>query len=234
MIPIMQASIIVFPGSNRERDVARALAASGVVTPKIVWHGETSLKGSDLIVLPGGFSYGDYLRSGAIAANSPIMRAVVEEAKRGVPVLGICNGFQILVESELLPGALMRNAALQFQCRTVGLQVGRTDTLFTARYKRGQVIQVPIAHADGNYTADDDTLQMLEDNDRIAFRYCSPAGIIDEAGNANGSLRNIAGIYSENRRVLGLMPHPEDAVEPLHGNTDGAPFFQSIVEGLAA
>jgi phosphoribosylformylglycinamidine synthase I len=230
----MQASIIVFPGSNRERDVARALAASGSITPKLIWHGETSLAGSDLIVLPGGFSYGDYLRSGAIAANSPIMRAVVAEAKRGVPVLGVCNGFQILVESELLPGALMRNAALKFQCRMVAMQVGRTDTMFTSRYRRGQIIQVPVAHADGNYTADAATLHRLEEEDRVAFRYCSPEGIIDAAGNANGSLRNIAGIYSENRRVLGLMPHPEDAVEALHGNTDGAPFFQSIVEGLAA
>ena len=230
----MQASIIVFPGSNRERDVARALAAYPGVTVKLIWHGETSLRGSDLIVLPGGFSYGDYLRSGAIAANSPIMRAVVEEAKRGVAVLGVCNGFQILVESELLPGALMRNAALKFQCRTVGMQVGRNDTLFTSGYQRGQVIHVPIAHADGNYNADADTLQKLEDEDRVAFRYCSSEGIISEAGNANGSLRNIAGIYSENRRVLGLMPHPEDAVELLHGNTDGAAFFAGIVEGLAA
>ncbi len=229
----MKATVIVFPGSNRERDVARALKAASGHTPTIAWHGDTTLPDSDLIVLPGGFSYGDYLRSGAIAAHSPIMGAVREQAARGVAVLGICNGFQILVESGLLPGALMRNAALRFQCRTVGLKVERTDTIFTGHYKSGDVLRVPIAHADGNYTADAETLKRIEGEGQVAFRYCAPDGAVHDAANANGSIANIAGVYDSSRRVLGLMPHPEDAVEPLHGNTDGAKFFAGIAEGLS-
>jgi phosphoribosylformylglycinamidine synthase len=221
----MQASVIVFPGSNRERDIARALQAASGTTPHIVWHGESSLPKSDLIVLPGGFSYGDYLRSGAIAAHSPIMRAVREEVKRGVAVLGVCNGFQTLVESGLLPGALRRNAALKFQCRTVKLKVERTDTIFTRAYKTGQVIDIPIAHADGNYCADAETVKRLEGEGQIAFRYCA---------DTNGSVANIAGVYDRSRRVMGMMPHPEDAVEALHGNTDGAALFASITMSLAA
>jgi phosphoribosylformylglycinamidine synthase len=224
----MKASIIVFPGSNRERDVARALHAASGAAPRIVWHGETTLPQSDLIVLPGGFSYGDYLRSGAIAAHSPIMRAV-----RGVPVLGICNGFQILVESGLLPGALMRNAALKFQCRTVCLTVECADTIFTGAYRKGQVIRVPVAHADGNYSASPETLKRLHGEGQVAFRYCAPDGAVHDAANANGSADNIAGVYDSARRVLGLMPHPEDAVEALHGNTDGAAFFSGLARALA-
>ncbi len=229
----MKASVIVFPGSNRERDVARALHAASGHAPRIVWHGDADLPDSDLIVLPGGFSYGDYLRSGAIAAHSPIMRAVREQAARGVAVLGICNGFQILVEAGLLPGALTRNAERKFQCRTVHLKVGRSDTIFTGNYFEGEVIRVPIAHADGNYIADAETLKRVTGNGQVAFRYCGPQGQTDEAHNANGSADHIAGVYSQNGRVLGLMPHPEDAVEDLHGNTDGKRFFKGLVERLA-
>jgi phosphoribosylformylglycinamidine synthase len=230
----MKASIIVFPGSNRERDVARALKQASGHTPSIVWHQDTALPASDLIVLPGGFSYGDYLRSGAIAAHSPIMQAVRAQAARGVPVLGICNGFQILVESGLLPGALMRNAKLQFQCRSVHLRVERTDTIFTGAYTKGQVLTAPIAHADGNYNADAETLKRITGQNQVAFRYCNEDGSIDAAGNANGSMHNIAGIYNETGRVLGLMPHLEDVVEDLHGNTDGAKLFAGLVTRIAA
>ena len=230
----MKASIIVFPGSNRERDVARALQQASGHTPHIIWHQDSELPQSDLIVLPGGFSYGDYLRSGAIAAHSPIMQTVRAQAARGVPVLGICNGFQILVESGLLPGALMRNAELKFQCRTVHLKVERADTIFTGHYAQGQVIAVPIAHADGNYNADPETLKRITSEGQVAFRYCGEDGAVDHAGNANGSIDNIAGVYNETGRVLGLMPHPEDAVEDLHGNTDGAKFFAGLVERIAA
>ncbi len=230
----MKTSIIVFPGSNRERDVARALKQASGHTPGIVWHQDTALPASDLIVLPGGFSYGDYLRSGAIAAHSPIMKAVREQAARGVPVLGICNGFQILVESGLLPGALMRNAALKFQCRMVHLRVERSDTIFTYAYSQDEVIRVPIAHADGNYSADPETLKRVTGNGQVAFRYCNADGSTDHAGNANGSVDNIAGVYDESGRILGLMPHPEDAVEALHGNTDGANFFSGLCERIAA
>ena len=229
----MKISVIVFPGSNRERDVARALSLAGAPTPALAWHGDSELPHSDLIVLPGGFSYGDYLRSGAIAAHSPIMRAVREQAAKGAAVLGICNGFQILVESGLLPGALTRNAERKFQCRTVTLKVERTDTIFAASYRNGQILRIPIAHADGNYTADPETLKRVTGNGQVAFRYCGPQGETDDAHNANGSIDHIAGIYSENGRVLGLMPHPEDAVEELHGNTDGAKFFTGLVKGLA-
>ena len=229
----MKASVIVFPGSNRERDVARAIQAASGTAPRIVWHGETSLADCDLIVLPGGFSYGDYLRSGAIAAHSPIMRAVREQAARGVAVLGICNGFQILVESGLLPGALTRNAERKFQCRTVHLKVERTDTIFTGAYGKGQVIRVPIAHADGNYTADAETLKRVTGNGQVAFRYCDAVGWTREEDNANGSMDNIAGVFNDNGRVLGLMPHPEDAVEDLHGNTDGKRLFSGLIEALA-
>jgi phosphoribosylformylglycinamidine synthase len=230
----MKASIIVFPGSNRERDVARALKQASGHTPQIIWHQDTTLPQSDLIVLPGGFSYGDYLRSGAIAAHSPIMQAVKQQAARGVPVLGICNGFQILVESGLLPGALMRNAALQFQCRTVHLRVERTDTIFASGYTQGQVLEAPIAHADGNYNADAETLKRIVGQNQIAFRYCNADGSVDQAGNANGSMDSIAGVYNETGRVLGLMPHLEDVVEDLHGNTDGAKLFAGLVERIAA
>jgi phosphoribosylformylglycinamidine synthase len=230
----MNAAVIVFPGTNREKDIAAALAQAGGGRPSIVWHKETALPKADLIVLPGGFSYGDYLRCGAMAAKSPIMRAVVEAAHKGVPVLGICNGFQILVESGLLPGALMRNAKLRFICKFVHLRVEQTDSLFTAGYRPGQVIRVPVAHGEGNYYADDATLDRLEGEGRIAFRYVLSDGRFGPGANANGSARNIAGIFNETRTVLGMMPHPEDAVEALHGSQDGAALFRSVAAGLKA
>ena len=220
----MDASVIVFPGSNCDRDVKVALEAATGKPPAMVWHDEASLPKSDLIVLPGGFSYGDYLRCGAMARRTKIMPEVIKAAKAGTPVLGICNGFQILTECGLLPGALMRNAGLLFICKTVGLTVGTQDSPFTKAYQKDQEIAVPVAHHDGNYFADADTLERLEDEDRIAFRYTE---------NPNGSAKDIAGILSENRRVLGMMPHPERASEPAHGGTDGATLFQSIVETLA-
>ncbi len=220
----MDASVIVFPGSNCDRDVKVALEAATGKPPAMVWHDEASLPKSDLIVLPGGFSYGDYLRCGAMARRTKIMPEVIKAAKAGTPVLGICNGFQILTECGLLPGALMRNANLLFICKTVGLTVATQASPFTKAYQKDQQIAVPVAHHDGNYFADADTLEKLEDEDRIAFRYTE---------NPNGSARDIAGILSENRRVLGMMPHPERASEPAHGGTDGATLFQSIVETLA-
>ena len=227
----MQAAVIVFPGSNCDRDVAVALRSVLGHPPHMVWHHDAELPAVDLIVVPGGFSYGDYLRSGAMAAHAPIMRAVVARAKAGVRVLGICNGFQILTEAHLLPGALMRNAGLKFVCRTVGLKVERNDSSFTRRYGQGQIVRMPIAHADGNYVADAETLRRLEDNGQIAFRYVDAAGTATAAANPNGSAHNIAGLFNESRTVLGLMPHPERAAEPLHGNTDGKALFDSLVEG---
>ena len=224
----MKASVIVFPGSNRERDVCRALHLAGA-KPETVWHGETALPQTDLIVLPGGFSYGDYLRSGAIAARSPIMAAVRERAKAGVAVLGICNGFQILVESGLLPGSLVRNAEMRFQCRHIHLRVERADTPFTRLYAAGQVIRAPIAHADGNYAADSETLTRLNGEGQVAFRYCNNAGA---AADINGSADAIAGVFDPTHRILGLMPHPEDVVETAQGGTDGAALFKGIVESL--
>jgi phosphoribosylformylglycinamidine synthase len=217
----LRAGVVVFPGSNCDRDMAVALRGAGAEVA-MVWHKETDLPaGLDLVALPGGFSYGDYLRCGAIAARAPVMGAVAGFASRGGMVLGVCNGFQVLIEAGLLPGALMRNAGLKFVCATVGLTVATTDSPFTALYRRGETLQVPIAHHDGNYIADAGTLAALRDEDRIAFRY---------ARNENGSMDAIAGILSANRRVLGLMPHPERAVDPLHGGTDGARLFA----GLAA
>jgi len=226
----MNAAVILFPGSNREKDVCRALEHASGKAPQLIWHGEDTLPpGTDLVVLPGGFSYGDYLRCGAMAAHSPIMRAVAEHAARGGLVLGICNGFQILVESGLLPGILMRNADLRFICRMQHLSVERADTPFTAQYKAGQVIKVAIAHGEGNYVTDDHTLARLEGDGRIAFRYCDARGQIGGAANPNGSLNDIAGIYSDKFNVLGLMPHPENLIEPIIGGTDGLPLFQSLV-----
>jgi phosphoribosylformylglycinamidine synthase len=187
----------------------------------------------DFIVLPGGFSYGDYLRGGAIAARSPVMRDVEARARAGVPVLGICNGFQVLTEIGLLPGILMRNAGLKFICRDVHVSVADNDTMFTGGYTKDQVLRIPVAHNEGNYFADAATLDDLEKSGRIAFRYTTPDGAVCEAGNPNGSARNIAGIYSESRTVLGLMPHPERVVDPAHGGTDGAGMFVGLVEALA-
>ena len=230
----MKAGIIVFPGINRERDMAIALQASTGVAPRMVWHTQTDLTGLDLLVLPGGFSYGDYLRCGAMAAHSPVMGAVRDHAARGGFVLGVCNGFQILVEAGLLPGALLRNAALRFLSMDTHLRVERADTVFARRYQRGSVFRSPLAHGDGNYFADDATLDRLEGDGRVAFRYVTPAGETTPAANRNGSARNIAGIYSENLRVLGLMPHPEDLVDPLMGGTDGKPLFDALAAAGAA
>ena len=224
----MQAAVVVFPGSNREEDALRALRRAGIAA-RTVWHAEHELPaGTDLAVLPGGFSFGDYLRCGAIAGRSPVMEAVRAHAGRGGLVLGICNGFQILVESGMLPGVLMRNAALRFVCRMQHLRVERTDTPFTSRYAQGQAIQVAIAHGEGNYTADAETIARLEGERRIVFRYCDAAGTVKDTMSPNGSLNEIAGIVSENGRVLGLMPHPENLIDPLVGGTDGLALFQSL------
>ncbi len=219
----MLAAVINFPGSNREQDAIMALERAMGRKPQVIWHGDSALPKTDLIVLPGGFSYGDYLRTGAMAAHSPIMREVVDRAKKGVRVLGICNGFQILCETQLLPGILLRNSKLKFVCRRVKLRVENAESDFTRLYKQGQEIDVIVAHGDGNYFASDDTLNHLEDNRQIAFRYCD---------NPNGAARDIAGIFNNGRTVLGLMPHLEDAVEPMHGSTDGAALFDSIVRAL--
>ncbi len=229
----MNASVIVFPGSNCDRDVARALEAASGCAPRLIWHGETELPASDLIVLPGGFSYGDYLRAGAMAAHSPIMGAVVKRARAGVPVLGICNGFQILTETGLLPGALMRNSSLRFVCRDVHLRVESNATLYTRPYSAGQVVRFPVAHHDGNYFADTDTLRMLNGEGRIVFRYCDAEGNVTPEANPNGSQHNIAGICSANGRILGLMPHPERLADPWLGGIDGFLMFRALAETFA-
>ena len=230
----MKAAVVLFPGSNREGDAARALAAAGIDV-RIVWHADHDLPaGTDLAVLPGGFSYGDYLRCGAIAGRSPIMDAVRAHAARGGLVLGICNGFQILVESGLLPGVLMRNANLRFVCRMQHLRVERADTAFTSGYTAGRPIEVAIAHGEGNYTADAETVRRLEGDGRVAFRYCDAAGHVKDKGGPNGSMNEIAGIYSDNLRVLGMMPHPENLIDPLVGGTDGLPLFESLAGSMAA
>jgi len=228
----MKASVIVFPGSNCDRDAAVALEAATGRAPVMVWHGDSVLPASDLIVLPGGFSYGDYLRSGAMAAHSPVMREVVARARAGTPVLGICNGFQVLTESGLLPGVLMRNATLKFICKDVHLRVERNDSIYTRRYAKGDVVRFPIAHKDGLYFADEATLARLEGEGRIAFRYCDASGNITADANPNGSRNNIAGIYNETGTVLGLMPHPERLADPALSGTDGAKMFASLVETL--
>ncbi|MDC8755106.1 phosphoribosylformylglycinamidine synthase subunit PurQ [Erythrobacter sp. sf7] len=225
-----RAAVITFPGSNCDRDMAVALEAVSGQPAIRVWHGDADLPDRlDLIALPGGFSYGDYLRSGAMAAMSPIMRAVVAAAERGVPVLGVCNGFQVLTEARLLPGALMRNAGQRFICRTVKLTVENTDSLFTAGFTAGEALHIPVAHHDGNYFADSETLDRLEAEGRIAFRYAEPV---------NGSARDIAGVLSENGRVLGMMPHPERAIEPAAvtalGGADGRRLFENILSALAS
>ena len=230
----MTAAVIVFPGSNCDRDVAVSLAAAMGQAPVMAWHGDSSLPDVDLIVVPGGFSYGDYLRSGAMAANSPIMREVIARANRGTPVLGICNGFQVLTECGLLPGVLMRNASLKFVCRDVHLRVERADTVFTSQYTQGQVIRIPVAHHDGNYFTDPDTHKALEDNGQVAFRYCAADGAITAESNPNGSLANIAGIVNTAGNVLGMMPHPERLADPLLGGLDGAPMFSALAEAIAA
>jgi phosphoribosylformylglycinamidine synthase I len=225
----LTAAIILFPGSNREQDAIHAIEKVTGEKSSLVWHGGHALpSGTSLVVLPGGFSYGDYLRCGAIAARAPIMDAVRTHAARGGLVLGICNGFQILVEAGLLPGVLMRNTNLRFVCRMQHLIVARNDTPFTSRYDKGQVIKVAIAHGVGNYEADGETIKRLEGDGRVAFRYCDARGVTEGAANPNGSVNDIAGIYSENFRVLGLMPHPENLIDPLVGGVDGRGLFESI------
>lgn len=218
------SAVITFPGSNCDRDMAVALEQISGKAPLRLWHGDSELpKGLDFIALPGGFSYGDYLRSGAMAARSPIMQRVIEEAARGVSVLGVCNGFQVLTESGLLPGALMRNAGQNFICRDVRLKVENANTRFTSAYAAGEEISIPVAHHDGNFFADSETLDKLEGEGRVAFRYLDPV---------NGSQRDIAGIVSEAGNVLGMMPHPERAIEAAHGGSDGRRLFESAIKGL--
>jgi phosphoribosylformylglycinamidine synthase subunit PurQ / glutaminase len=226
---MLRASVIVFPGSNCDRDVKTAIKRVTGFAPKMVWHQDASVPTSDVIVLPGGFSYGDYLRCGAMAAHSPIMKDVVAKANAGTPVIGICNGFQILCESGLLPGALLRNASLHFICRDVYLKVENETSFFTRCYRKGEVIKVPIAHGEGNYFADQDTLDHLEGDGRVAFRYSDAEGKVSTATCPNGAQRNIAGITSANGRVLGMMPHPERLYEAALGGTDGRRVFESAL-----
>lgn len=226
----MKAVVVLFPGSNREGDAVRALEMANGKKPQIVWHAEKELPaGTDLVLLPGGFSYGDYLRCGAIAGRAAIMDAVRAHAARGGLVLGICNGFQILCEGGLLPGVLMRNKDLRFICKMQHLRVERADTDFTRAYTKNQVIKVAIAHGEGNYEADDETIKRLEGDGRVAFRYCDDKGVVGGLANPNGSTHDIAGIYSEKRNVLGMMPHPENLIDPLVGGIDGAGLFKSLV-----
>jgi phosphoribosylformylglycinamidine synthase subunit PurQ / glutaminase len=231
----MRTAVIVFPGSNCDRDLATALGQAAGRPAEMIWHKDTALPaGLDLVAVPGGFSFGDYLRCGAIAARAPIMRAVVDFANRGGVVLGVCNGFQVLIEAGLLPGALMRNAGLKFVCRDVHLRVETSDSPFTCALNAGTVIRVPVAHHDGNYIADADTLARLQAEDRVAFRYCRPDGSAarPDLDNPNGSTDDIAGVLSPNRRVLGLMPHPERLADPALGGTDGAGVFRSLVRAM--
>ena len=228
----MKTAIVIFPGSNRERDVCMALQRATGREPVRVWHRESALPEVDLIVLPGGFAYGDYLRCGAMAAHSPIMREVRSRADRGTPVLGICNGFQILTEAGMLPGALLPNRSLRFTCRDIHLRVENNQTVFTCGYEAGQTIRVPVAHHDGNYTADPDTLDRLEGEGRVAFRYCGARGCLSNEENFNGSARAIAGIFNDSRTVLGLMPHLENATDPLLGGTDGRALFDGLMSAF--
>lgn len=222
----MKSAVVLFPGINRDRDMTRALELVTGAEPAVVWHTETEIPAVDLIVLPGGFSYGDYLRCGAIAARSPVMGEIAREAARGVNVLGVCNGFQILIETGLLPGSLMRNAGLTFVCRKVRLKIENNDTFLTRRMRKGDVVACPVAHGEGNYFADPETLARLEGEGGVVFRYA-------EGTNPNGSINDIAGIVNEAGNVLGMMPHPENMIEPLHGSTDCRALFDSLLEQAA-
>ena len=230
----MKAAVIVFPGSNCDRDMQVALRNAMGSEPLMVWHRDTELPDVDLIAVPGGFSYGDYLRCGAMASHSPIMSEVKKAADRGVHVLGVCNGFQVLTETGLLPGVLMRNRDIKFICKDVYLSVETTGTPFTGQYEQGEVIRIPVAHHDGNFFTDDVTLSRVEGNGQVAFRYCSHDGKVDEANNPNGSRNNIAGITNERGNVLGMMPHPERLADPLLGGTDGKPMFEGLVAALGS
>jgi phosphoribosylformylglycinamidine synthase I len=230
----MKFGIVTFPGSNCDYDAYRAVVDALGAEGMYLWHKDHDLHGVDVVILPGGFSYGDYLRAGAIARFSPIMREVIQHAERGAPVLGICNGFQIACEAHLLPGALLRNDRLQFVSELVRVRVENADTLFTSEYAPGQVLTIPIAHGDGRYTADENTLDRLEQEGRVVFRYVSAGGDVDEAWNPNGSMRAIAGIVNEEGNVLGMMPHPERAVDPILGSPDGRALFESMLARVAA
>jgi len=229
----MKFGVVTFPGSNGDYDAYQAACEALGEEAVFLWHKDHDLQGSDVVILPGGFSYGDYLRAGAIARFSPIMQEVVQHAQRGGPVLAICNGFQIACEAGLLPGALLRNASLKFVCAPIGIRVETTDTLFTSRYERGQRIVVPIAHGDGRYSADDETIERLDGEGRVVFRYAPSDLEAEEAYNPNGSMHDIAGIVNEGGNVLGMMPHPERAVDPLLGAADGLPLFESILQRVA-
>lgn len=229
----MKSAVIVFPGSNCDRDIAVALEQASGKKPHMAFHKDNDLPDVDVIAVPGGFSYGDYLRCGAMAAHSPIMKVVKERAAKGVRVVGICNGFQIITEAGLLPGALIRNQSLKYVCRTVGLRVENNDSDFTRKYAKGQVIGIPVGHGEGNYVADAETLKRLEGEGLVAFRYAALPGQTADQANPNGATNDIAGIFNAQRNVLGMMPHPERAFDPLHGNTDGRAFFDSLVETLS-
>jgi phosphoribosylformylglycinamidine synthase subunit PurQ / glutaminase len=230
----MKFAVIVFPGSNCDHDAYHAAKHVLGHEAEFIWHKETSLGGAEVVILPGGFSYGDYLRTGAIAQFSPVMAAVAEFARTGGPLLGICNGFQVLCEAKLLPGALLRNRDLKFHCEHIFVRVEQTDTPFTSRASRGQVLKLPVAHGEGNYFADPGTLEQLESSGRVIFRYCDTAGLITREANPNGSVNAIAGICNEARNIVGLMPHPERACESPLGSTDGLVLFESVVTSLAS
>jgi phosphoribosylformylglycinamidine synthase I len=229
----MKSAIILFPGSNREKDMEMALTHITGRAPQIVWHKESTLPDCDLMVLPGGFSYGDYLRCGAMAAHSPIMQEVIARANKGVRLLAVCNGFQMLVETGLVPGALLHNRSLKFICKQVHLRVENNTTDFTNAFTKNQIIQVPIAHGEGNYFIDADGAKAMEDKDQIAFRYCDPSGAITDTANPNGSVYNIAGVFNDTKTIMGMMPHPENAVTPHVNGHQGVGLFKSLVEALA-
>ena len=229
----MKTSIILFPGTNRENDMAMAIEKVSGKRPEIIWHKETNIDDTDLIILPGGFSYGDYLRCGAMAAHSPIMKEVIRKAEQGTPILGVCNGFQMLIETGLLPGALLHNKSLKFICKQVNLRCENDDTLFTKSIESGQVLRVPVAHGEGNYFADEEILQTLEGENRVAFRYCNDNGLVSDESNPNGSVQNIAGIYNEGKTILGMMPHPENATYGHQANEQGLPLFKGIIDSLS-
>lgn len=228
----MKFGVVTFPGSNCDYDAYKAVVESFGEEAVYIWHKDHDLQNVDVVILPGGFSYGDYLRAGAIARFSPVMREVIAHAERGRPVIGICNGFQIACEAGLLPGALLRNDTLQFISAPVHLRVENSSTMFTSAYEQGHVIRIPIAHGDGRYTADTDTLDELEQNGRVVFRYVTPAGELEQAANPNGSARSIAGIVNADGNVIGMMPHPERALDKLLGSDDGRGFFESILSAV--
>ncbi|MFI4989150.1 MAG: phosphoribosylformylglycinamidine synthase subunit PurQ [Alphaproteobacteria bacterium] len=229
----MKAAVIVFPASNCDRDVKEALERTPGVEPVMVWHKSTELPKVDLIVIPGGFAFGDYLRAGAMAAHAPVMYEVRRRAERGTPVLGICNGFQVLTEAGMLPGAFLQNDCLKFVAKDVFLKVETSQSIFTNKYEAGQTLRIPIAHHEGNYYADEETLQRLEENGQIAFRYCTDAGEVTPEANPNGAARNIAGIFNESKTILGLMPHPERLADAALGGTDGKAIFSALAEALS-